>query len=215
MALDKEADDVAEIAHLLKRERFYRDTGRWQLCRSAFHTDVSKTYINVSWYQGQVDDFLKQSASTHKDRVNIIHSSLDPVGINVQDYRATSEAFCTLTGEITIDDVDYELASYVRLLSRLEKSKLGEWHILSLEAIYIRDRLVSTLPGARVTCRPDLLKEAEGYPGAYRKLALVMLHRDLTPRRNLPHEQDQQGVQLLLEANQAFLDCCDEKVADQ
>lgn len=41
--------DIARIAHLLKSERFYRDTAQWQLCRLCFHPDASKTYINVSW----------------------------------------------------------------------------------------------------------------------------------------------------------------------
>ncbi|KAG5947908.1 hypothetical protein E4U53_006369 [Claviceps sorghi] len=213
--LDKETLDVEEIARLLKKERFYRDTARWQLCRSAFHPDASKTYINVTWYQGQVDDFLNRSASMHKDRVNVIHSSLDPVGITVQGSRATSEAFCTATSEIIIDGVGYELASHMRLLNRLEKSQAGRWHILSLEAIYVRDRLVNELPGTQVTLRPDLVKEAEEYPGPYRRLALVMLHRGMKPRRDLPHEADQRGVRLLLEANQAFLDCREEGRADE
>ncbi|KAG6012120.1 hypothetical protein E4U43_007931 [Claviceps pusilla] len=208
----KRADDVAEIAHLLKRERFYRDTARWELCRSAFHPDGSKTYINVSWYQGQIDGFLKQSAIMHKDRVNVIHSSFDPVEINVQGHRATSEAFCTITSEVNIDGVGYELALYLRLLSRLEKSEVGRWHILSLEAIYIRDRLLNTCPGAHLTLRPELVREAEGFPGAYRRLALVMLHRGLEPRRDVPHEGDQKGVKLLLEAHHAFLDCRDRTV---
>ncbi|KAG5920401.1 hypothetical protein E4U61_007924 [Claviceps capensis] len=206
VALDTDADnDIARIAHLLKSERFYRDTARWQLCRLSFHPDESKTYINVSWYQGQADDFLKQSSKMHKDRVNVIHSSFDPVGICVQGDRATSEAFCTVTSEITIDGVGYELASHMRLLNRLEKSEEGRWHILSMEAIYIRDRLMSTLPGAPVTLRPDLVKQSEEYPGGYRRLALVMLHRGLNPRQDLSHEQDQPRVRRLLEANRNFL----------
>lgn len=44
------AADIAEISNLLKRERFYRDMGRWELCRAAFHPDAAKTYINVAWF---------------------------------------------------------------------------------------------------------------------------------------------------------------------
>lgn len=42
--------DIAEIAHILKRERYHRDTAQWNLCRAAFHPDASKTYINVAWF---------------------------------------------------------------------------------------------------------------------------------------------------------------------
>lgn len=38
-----------EIANLLKRERFCRDTAKWDSCRAAFHPDASLTYINVAW----------------------------------------------------------------------------------------------------------------------------------------------------------------------
>lgn len=42
--------DIAEIAHILKRERYHRDTAQWGLCRAAFHPDPSKTYVNVAWF---------------------------------------------------------------------------------------------------------------------------------------------------------------------
>ncbi|KAG6015586.1 hypothetical protein E4U41_004595 [Claviceps citrina] len=199
---------VADIANLLKRERFYRDTGRWDLCRAAYHPDASRTYIDVAWFQGQVDDFLAQSAKTSNGRINVIHSSFDPVGIAVQGDRATSEAFCSITSEITIAGVEYELASHMRLLSRLERSDAGTgggWHMVRLESIYVRDRLVSSLPGVDARLDPDLVRRVGEYPAAYRKLALVMLHRGLSPRPDLPHEGDQSRVRRLLEANQAFL----------
>ena len=41
--------DVMAIANLLKRERYYRDTGQWDLCRDSFHPDAAATYINVAW----------------------------------------------------------------------------------------------------------------------------------------------------------------------
>lgn len=42
--------DMAEIAHILKLERYHRDTAQWDLCRAAFHPDASKTYVNVAWF---------------------------------------------------------------------------------------------------------------------------------------------------------------------
>ena len=41
--------DAMAIASLLKRERFYRDTAQWDLCRATFHPDAAVTYINVAW----------------------------------------------------------------------------------------------------------------------------------------------------------------------
>ena len=41
--------NVLAIASLLKRERFYRDTAQWDLCRASFHPDAAETHINVAW----------------------------------------------------------------------------------------------------------------------------------------------------------------------
>ncbi|GIC93047.1 uncharacterized protein Aud_009526 [Aspergillus udagawae] len=214
--------DIIEIANLLKRERYYRDTGQWCLCRAAFHPDPSRTHINVAWYAGQVEEFVHQSAKIHQGKVNIIHSSFDPVDIRVKGRRATSEAFCMITSSISLHGVDYELSSYIRLASRLEKypgeadknSNAGpgsdQWRMLSLEAIYVRDRLVRAFPDlggdAPAPCSLAEQAEVEGYPRSYRNMALVMLKRGLSPRPDLPNEDDQESVRRVLRRNQEFLD---------
>ena len=198
--------DIAEIAHILKRERYHRDTAQWDLCRAAFHPDASKTYINVAWYEGDVENFLRQSAKAHQGKVNILHFSFDPVEIHIRGRRATSEAFCAITSSLTLDGVDYELASYMRLLTRLEKlPESGQWRMLSLESIYVRDRLVTAFPGSG----PGTLtmsEEVQAYPKGYRHLALVMRHRGLKPKPEPPHEDDQESVRQLLNRNRAFLE---------
>ncbi|KAF4214796.1 hypothetical protein CNMCM8980_000047 [Aspergillus fumigatiaffinis] len=214
--------DIVEIANLLKRERYYRDTGQWCLCRAAFHPDPSRTHINVAWYAGQVEGFIQQSAEIHQGKVNIIHSSFDPVDIRVKGCRATSEAFCLITSSISLHGVDYELSSYIRLVTRLEKCpgeadknpdtglSSGQWRMLSLEAIYVRDSLIRAFPdlgrGAPAPCSLAELAEVENYPRSYRNMALVMLKRGLSPRPDLPNEDDQESVRRVLRQNQEFLD---------
>jgi hypothetical protein len=82
--------------------------------------------------------------------------------------------------------------------------------MLSLEAIYVRDRLVRTFPdlggGAPAPCSLAELAEVEGYPRSYRNMALVMLKRGLSPRPDLPNEDDQESVRRVLRQNQEFLD---------
>jgi hypothetical protein len=142
----------------------------------------------------------------HKGKVNIIHSSFDPVEIRVSGRRAISEAFCLVTSGVTIGGVDYELASHMRLASRLEKTmEDGTWRMLSLESTYVRDRLVTVAPGSTATLPAATLDEGSKYPHGYRHLAMVMLSRGLKPRTNLPHEDDQEGVRRIFEGNRAFL----------
>lgn len=224
--------DVMAIASLLKRERFYRDTAQWDLCRATFHPDAAVTYINVAWlvsfrtrchpfldpqadrnsdsssrYEGNVEDFLRQSAQMHKGKVNIIHSSFDPVDIHVRGDRAISEAFCLVTSSITLGGIDYELASYMRLFTRLQKlSEPSEWRLLSLESSYVRDRLVTAFPSSDASLPLVITNEAQAYPKSYRRLALVMLNRGLKPRPDLPHEDSPESVRRISECNRAFLD---------
>ena len=223
--------DAMAIANLLKRERFYRDTAQWDLCRATFHPDAAATHINVAWlvsistrqrtlldpqadsrsdssfrYEGNVENFLRQSAQMHKGKVNIIHSSFDPVDIHVRGNRAISEAFCLVTSSLTLGTTDYELASHMRLFTRLQKlSDPGsEWRLLSLESSYVRDRLVTAFPHASSPL--ILTDEVQTYPKSYRHLALVMLSRGLKPRPNLPHENSPESVRRISDRNRAFLD---------
>ncbi|KAL8757236.1 MAG: hypothetical protein Q9184_004264 [Pyrenodesmia sp. 2 TL-2023] len=195
------------IASLLKRERFYRDTAQWDLCRATFHPDATSTYINVAWYEGNVEDFLQQSARIHKGKVNIIHSSFDPVDIHVHGNRAVSEAFCLVTSALTLGTADYELASHMRLFSRLHKlSDTSGWRLLSVEASYVRDRIVTAFSRSGASEELVMTKEVQAYPKSYRYLAMVMLHRGLTPRPNLPHEDLPESVKRIADRNRAFLD---------
>lgn len=159
-------------------------------------------------YEGDVENFLHQSAVVYKTqgKVNIIHTSFDPVDIRVHGNRAISEAFCLVTSSVTLGGVDYELGSYMRLATRLEReSDAGQWRILSLEAIYVRDRLVSVFPGLFADSTLPKIEEVQQYPKSYRNMALVMRSRGLNPRPGLPHEDDQQSVRQVLDRNRAFL----------
>lgn len=154
-----------------------------------------------------MESFLQQSAKVHQGKVNIIHSSFDPVDIHVRGNRAISEAFCLVTSALTLDGVDYELASYMRLATRLEKATDGNgWYMLSLEAIYVRDRLVCASPFFEVPSVFPMKEQAKAYPKCYRNLALVMLNRGLSPRPDLPNEEDQDSVRRVLDRNLSFLE---------
>ena len=154
-----------------------------------------------------MEDFLRQSAQMHKGKVNIIHSSFDPVDIHVRGNRAISEAFCLVTSSLTLGAIDYELASHMRLFTRLQKlSDPSEWRLLSVESSYVRDRIVTAFPSTDATLPLVMTDEVRAYPKSYRHLALVMLNRGLRPRPNLPHEDSPESLRQISDRNRAFLD---------
>ena len=143
----------------------------------------------------------------HSGKINIIHSSFDPVSIHVSGNRATSEAFCLVTSSITLGTTDYEMASHMRLFTRLQKlPELGEWRLLSVESSYVRDRLVTAFPCSGTSSPLVMTDEVLAYPKCYRNLAFVMLHRGLKPRPDLPNEDDPESVRRIQDRNRAFLD---------
>ena len=153
-----------------------------------------------------MEDFLRQSAQMHKGKVNIIHSSFDPVDIHVRGDRGVSKAFCVVTSSITLDGVDYEVASHMCLFIRLQKlSDSNEWRLLSLESSYVRDRLLTAFPTVHADVQLAKTHEAQAYPKSYRCLALVMLNRGLKSRPDLPHEDDPESVSRILDHNCALL----------
>ena len=139
------------------------------------------------------------------DKVDVIHSSYDPVDIHVRGDRAISQAFCLVSSSIVFDNgVECELACHMRLFTRLRKlPDSKEWRLLSLEASYVRDRFVTAIPGQGG--RLLMSEEAKMYPRCYRRLAMVMLNRGLRPRVDLPNEDDEGSVRRIGERNRAFL----------
>lgn len=108
-----------------------------------------------------------------------------------------------------LNGVDYELASHMRLFNRLEKvsDPHNEWRILSLEASYVRDRLVTAFPSSNEGASSLVMTdEARGYPKGYRHLAMAMLAISLKPRTDLPHEDDPESWRGILDRNWAFLE---------
>lgn len=154
-----------------------------------------------------MDEFLHRSAETHQGKINIIHSSFDPVDIHVSDDRAISEAFCLVTSSVTINGIDYELASHMRLFSRLRKlPDINEWRLLSLESSYVRDRLVPAFPAVGGGAALPQIAEVQTHPKGYRSLALVMMQRGLRPRSDLPHEDLPESVKRIKDHNRAYLE---------
>ena len=115
-----------------------------------------------------------------------------------------------VTSSVTLNAVDYELGSRMRLFTRLQKiSDIDEWRLLSVESSYVRDRLVAVVPGSNASSPFIMPEEAQSYPKSYRSLAMVMMSRGLKPRPTLPHEDDPQSVRQIQERNVNFLDGVD------
>ncbi|KAH8815449.1 hypothetical protein F5884DRAFT_178646 [Xylogone sp. PMI_703] len=136
--------DKLEIKDLLVRERHYRDSCQWQKLRNAYHPDASKTSINITWFSGDADGFVSGSEKMSSGGVSAIHA-MQPIDVEINGSRAFSESAGSITIRFVQGSVEYDCTALCRFLSRLEKVE-GEWKLLTLECIYIRDNIVPTTP---------------------------------------------------------------------
>ncbi|KAF2159956.1 hypothetical protein M409DRAFT_29566 [Zasmidium cellare ATCC 36951] len=198
--------DEAAIVALLKRERFYRDTSQWDKLRSQYHPDAHETYINVSWFQGDADKFVEQSQKRPSTNQGIeIDHFIDPHVIEIRGHRAISDSAIFIKRPADYKNHEYELGSRLRALNRFLKVA-GEWKIVSLEVIYIRDRLISTSPNSpkEPIVLDDSLLE---FPREYRWMAWVMLMEGKrNPKKDLPRNGNIEEVRQMVARNEKFLE---------
>lgn len=108
-----------------------------------------------------------------------------------------------MTSRFEYEGHEFDKVSDIRLISQLEKVQ-DEWKILSLEAIYIRDRLVPTAP-----LPPDAVPSFEGvdkFRKSYRYGTwLLTTTVGLTVSDSLPGEDDPESVTKVLDKNRAWI----------
>lgn len=155
MGLSKEQRLLAEveIKSLLIRERYQRDTSQWVQLRDSWHPDASRTLLKISWFTGDIDAFIEGSKKMAQGG-SVASHTITPVDVHfsTSGNKALSESTGNITMRFQLDHDDdthgstsYELVSWTRFVSKLEKSD-DEWKLVSLEPIYDRDTIVPAVP---------------------------------------------------------------------
>ncbi|KAH7215513.1 hypothetical protein DER44DRAFT_654886 [Fusarium oxysporum] len=133
-----------EIKSLLVRERYYRDTSQWNKLRACYHPDASKTNIDISWFQGDIDGFVIGSQGMVTGGTGAMHT-ICPVDIHLNGTKALSESTGSISIRFQHSGIEYDCVSFTRFISCLELVH-NEWKLLSLQAIYDRDTIVPVVP---------------------------------------------------------------------
>lgn len=71
--------------------------------------------------------------------------TIQPVEIHINGDKAFSESNGIVQLRVSFEGNEYECFSYIRYLSRLQNVD-GEWKLLSLQVIYIRDLILPVAP---------------------------------------------------------------------
>ena len=167
-------NDVTEITQVVLRERQGRDRGWWAQMAECFHPD---SRVTLSWFDGPGAEFVARSEKMAEMGIRVLHRPSPPV-VHLLGDKAVLELPLSVERRFLLKGVEADLASYTRLLYRLERRD-GGWKILSLNAIYERDTLTPTVPGT--TLDVDHEKLAQFRP-SYRFVAydISMSGRSMT-----------------------------------
>ena len=157
-----ESADITAITQLVVRERESRDLGLWERMRGCFWPD---SHVRVSWFRGNGADFVTGSIDMAKRGVPAKHR-LGPVLVTLNGNRAVATMSAIIDLPVKINGVEGTLSSHTRFLYRTEKRD-GRWGIISFDAIYVRDEIISAVPGQAISVDPA---ELDHFRRTYRLL---------------------------------------------
>ncbi|KAI9367264.1 hypothetical protein BJX61DRAFT_321457 [Aspergillus egyptiacus] len=173
----------SSIKSLLVRERYYRDTCQWQYLRDCYHPDASRTHIEITWYQGDIDGFVRGSEGMATGGTGAVHT-ICPVEVHLNGDKALSESTGSISIRFPFEGVQYDCVSFTRFISRLQKID-GHWKLLTLEAIYDRDTITPVLRGTSAS-----FPIAAGTRESYKCIAWCLSQKGFKIKEDLPGTDD-------------------------
>ncbi len=155
---------VTEISQLVVRERQSRVRHLTDQLRACFHPDAT---VTTSWLKGSAAAFVSGGSTRSDGSSEPIINRLGPPLVYESRRRAVVELPSTTIRWTPVNGVEAELASFMRLLYRVEQRD-GSWRISDLTAINEGDTLTPAVPGTDLAVDPEAVA---GFRHSYRFLA--------------------------------------------
>lgn len=134
--------DAGELAELVNRERWARDSCRWEEMRECFHEE---SLVDISWVRASGPDFVERSRASFEAGVRSVHV-ISPIAIERDGDRAIANFGALVEVQSELRGTLCALSAFARLVERLERRD-GEWRIAELRGIYHFDKLAPVIPG--------------------------------------------------------------------
>ncbi|KAJ5756889.1 uncharacterized protein N7511_007071 [Penicillium nucicola] len=190
--------DESSIKSLLFKERYYRDTDQWQKLRDCYHPDPSKTHIEITWFQGNVDGFVNGSRNMTTGGTGTVHT-ICPIEVHLNADKALTESTGSISIRFDYQGQQYDCLSFTRFISRLQKVD-GQWKLLTLEAIYDRDSITSVLPSAHVD-----FGISPGSRASYKCIGWLLSQKGFKIKQDLPGVDDPSSCVKLMDGSFRWL----------
>ena len=193
-----ESADAEAVLQLVLRERQSRDRGWWTEMAACF---ASNATIDMSWFTGSADEFIRQTKERSLDGVWGRHR-LSPPAVRLNGSRAWAELPLAIEFPVTVGGVEADLLSYCRSQYRAERVN-GAWRLTRITSIYERDTLTPSVPGSRLPTDPNAFQD---YRTSYRCLTWYFEQRGTRLRDDLLGDDRPRPVAEHYAAERAWLD---------
>lgn len=156
--------ELAEISQLVVRERQCRVRRLADQLRQCFHPDAT---VTTSWLEGSAAAFVSDAERKSEDNSIPPVNRIGPPIVHHTGRRAVVELPSTTTWCLSVDGIEAQLTSFMRLIYRVEQRD-GSWRISDLTAINEASALAPAVPGSELHVDPEALA---GLRHSYRYLA--------------------------------------------
>lgn len=192
----EEVVDKANIIELVQFERFCRDNSLWDEMKKTYSDHAS---IDISWYTGNADKFVDESAkmtSTSRAAHRIYNTQ-----VWMNGDRAIAIMQATILAEQDIQGIKFNLNSDAKIVYEVQKIN-GEWLINFMTCVYEADSLIPVVPTTDVALDPADLKQ---YRSSYACLAYVLNQKGYQVGQDLPGVDQPEMVTALYTKMDAWL----------
>ncbi|KAL3483022.1 hypothetical protein BJX62DRAFT_249965 [Aspergillus germanicus] len=204
--------DEMAIKAIVTKERYYRDSALFDALRECYHPDPLQTFIDITWYQGNVDGFIAGSREmAARGGGSTIHT-ITPVDVRINDEKAFCVSVGSIISRFSSSGTDYDLVSHCRFLSRLQKDGDGDgdsgnrgWKMLSMEVIYIHDAIIPAISEDMDVELRDAVDAGIATRESYKYLALLLGQKGYSVKDSLPGVDDPQRVETVMQKNLSWL----------
>jgi hypothetical protein len=189
--------DREEICDLVRRERFARDQGHWEVMAKCFHPDA---HIRTSWYDGNGVDYIP---ATQKLLAAVPGSKhwVFPGFVQLAGDRATVESPGMIFNRIVLEGVEVDYHVFCRYQSRVERRD-DTWRLLTFEVIFERDLMKAVDPSKALPIDWNLLA---AFRPTYRFLAYLQDRRGFNLSHDLLGDDRPEALQKFHEGENRWL----------
>ena len=171
--------DRAEIADLVRMERFHRDRGAWDLMVASYTEDA---LIRTTWFEGTPQEFSDASKTLADNGRHSTHL-INPMSIQVAGDRALAESAGEIHHRELLDNVEVDMVQFCRFFSRVLRTAEG-WRLASFDGLYGKDVIAPVNPAEQL---PFAWSELDGLRPSYRVWAYTLgRRRGYEVRQDLP-----------------------------